>query len=68
MDKHRITGQLKQLLRSGYSIDDVRSMAIGPRALVEQAILDYQAQREQRAKTQRTLSHQATFAMYLGAR
>lgn len=68
MDKHHIAGQLKQLLRSGYSVDDVRTMAIGPRALVEQAILEHQTQREQRAKAQRTLSHQANFAMYLGAR
>jgi len=68
MEKHHIIGQLKQLLRRGYSIDDVRNLAIGPRALVEQAILEYQSQQAQEEKIERPLRQQAEFAMYLGAR
>ena len=68
MEKHQLIGQLKQLLRSGHTFDDFRLMAIAPRALVEQAILEYKAQQEQKEKTLRPLRQQAEFAMYLGAR
>lgn len=68
MEKHRLIGQLKQLLRSGYSLEDFRHMAIAPRALVEQAILEYKAQQEQKEKKLRPLRQQAQFAMYLGTR
>ena len=68
MEKHKLIGQLKQLLRSGHTFDDFRHMATAPRALVEQAILEYKSQQEQKEKTQRPLRQQAEFAMYLGAR
>jgi len=68
MEKHQLIGQLKQLLRSGHSIEDFRHMAIAPRAMIEQAILEYKAQQEEKEKTLRPLRQQAEFAMYLGAR
>ncbi|MBY4677384.1 hypothetical protein [Marinobacterium arenosum] len=67
MEKQHLVAQLKQLLRSGYSIDDVRNLVIGPRILVEQAIAEYQAQSLQREQQQRPLRQQAEYAMYLGS-
>lgn len=61
-----MVAQLKQLLRSGYSIDDVRNLVIGPRAMVEKAILEYQAQSQQKEQAQRPLRQQAQFAMQFG--
>ncbi len=65
MTHHTLSGQLKQLLKSGYSIEDVRNLVIAPRAELEQAILEYQHQQRLERHHARMLRGQADFAMRL---
>ncbi|NVK41849.1 MAG: hypothetical protein HWE39_11455 [Oceanospirillaceae bacterium] len=66
MTHHDLNAQLKQLLKRGYSIDDVRNLIIAPRAELEQAILEYQHQQRRERQQARVLRGQADFAMGLG--
>ena len=68
MTHHDLNAQLKQLLKRGYSIEDIRSLIIAPRAELEQAILEYQHQESQERQQARVLRGQADFAMGLGRR
>lgn len=68
MTHHDLNAQLKQLLKRGYSIEDIRSLIIAPRAELEQAILEYQHQQRQERQQARVLRGQADFAMGLGRR
>ncbi|GGO78428.1 hypothetical protein GCM10011348_10320 [Marinobacterium nitratireducens] len=66
MNHQDLNTQLKQLLKSGYSIDDIRNLVIAPRAELEQAILEYQHQQRLERQQARVLRGQADFAMGLG--
>lgn len=66
MEKEHLSAQLKQLLSRGYSISDVRNIVTAPKALVDQAILEYQNESQHAEQNLRTQRHQAEYAMHLG--
>lgn len=64
---HHITNDLQQLLRRGYSADDLTTNLSFPAELVEKALSQYQAEIRQR-QHDRALHSQATYAMRLQRR
>lgn len=65
MAHHDLSTQLKQLLKRGYSIEDIRNLVIAPRAELERAILDFEHQQRLERQQARNLRGQADFAMGL---
>lgn len=65
MDHHKLGTQLKQLLKQGYSQDEIRNLVIAPRAAVEQALCELQSQHNREQQQARTLRGQADFAISL---
>lgn len=68
MEKQQMIAQLKQLLKSGYSIEDVRNLMIGPKIIIDQAIAEYEHQNSLKEKSLKPLRQQAQFAMRFGTR
>lgn len=66
MEQQILVAQLKQLLRSGYSIEDIRSLMTGPKVLVDQAILEYKQQSAANEKSLNPIRCQAQYAMRFG--
>lgn len=67
MSATQLTAQLKQLLKHGYSVDDLRNLVTAPREVLEQAIHEHHLQ-EQARHQNRLLQGQAEFAMRLRSR
>lgn len=65
MTHQDLSVQIKQLLKRGYSIDDVRKLVIAPHLELERAILEFQHQQKLEQHQARTLRGQADFAMGL---
>ncbi|ANG61384.1 hypothetical protein A8C75_02150 [Marinobacterium aestuarii] len=65
MDHNKLSTQLKQLLKQGYSKDEIRNLIIAPRAAVEQALCELQSQHNQQQQQARILRGQADFAISL---
>lgn len=65
MDHHKLSTQLKQLLKQGYSKDEIRNLVIAPRAQVEQALCELQTQYNREQQHARVLRGQADFAISL---
>ena len=66
MNHQDLKTKVKQLLKSGYSIEDIRNLVIAPRAELEQAIFEYQHEQRHERQQARILRGQADFAMGLG--
>jgi hypothetical protein len=65
MDHQKLSTQLKQLLKQGYSKDEIRNLVIAPRAIVEQVLCELQHQHSREQQQARILRHQADFAISL---
>jgi hypothetical protein len=65
MDHEKLSSQLKQLLKQGYSKDEIRNLIIAPRAVVEQVLCELQSQYNQQQQQARILRGQADFAISL---
>ncbi|MBS98753.1 MAG: hypothetical protein CMI01_08755 [Oceanospirillaceae bacterium] len=65
--EHHFTNDLQQLLKRGYSADDLRTVLSAPADLVDRAVLQYREEIQQR-QHDRKLHSQATYAMRLQRR
>jgi NADP-dependent 3-hydroxy acid dehydrogenase YdfG len=65
MDQHILHTRLKQLLRQGYSSDEIRNLVIAPRAVLERALCELQQQQRQQQNQASALRGQAEFAIRL---
>ncbi len=60
-----LSTQLKQLIKQGYSTDDIRNLVIAPRAVLEQTLSDLQFAHKRQRQQARALRCQADFAIRL---
>ncbi|QEQ95568.1 hypothetical protein [Neptunomonas concharum] len=67
MENHHLSAQLKQLLKRGYSIEDVKNLVTAPRAIVDQAILEFQLEQQTARQLEASQQNQARYAMGLGS-
>lgn len=68
MDHQDLSAQLKQLLKRGYSLDDIRNLVIAPRPVLERAIREFEHQSRAERHQSRMLQRQADYAMRLRLR
>ena len=68
MTHHHLKPQLEQLLRDGYSIEDIRNLITAPKSLMDQAIAAYNSDSKAQKKAQNLQRSQAEYAMCLGSR
>lgn len=66
MTEHNLKGQLKQLLKRGYSEIDVRNLAMAPKHIVDEAVSEFDADMNHEQQTSKIQHNQASFAMSLG--
>ncbi|WP_027858973.1 hypothetical protein [Marinobacterium jannaschii] len=67
MTHHHLKAQLEQLLRDGYSIEDIRSLVTAPKNLMDQAIAAHKSDRVAQKKARNLQRSQAEYAMCLGS-
>jgi hypothetical protein len=65
MDQHILNTRLQQLLKQGYSSDEIRNLVIAPRAVLERALCELQQQHRQQRHQARALRGQAEYAISL---
>lgn len=65
MDHHHLSAQLKQLLKRGYSLDDIRRQISAPAGQLDLAIQNYLSEQSSEARTLSSQQHQAFYAMRL---
>lgn len=66
MNAIQLTAQLKQLLKRGYSAEDLRNLVMAPHEVLEQAIREHRQQEQERHRNRLLQQGQADFAMRLG--
>ncbi len=67
MTHHHLKSQLEQLLRDGYSIEDIRNLVTAPKSLMDQAIAAHNLDAKAQRKARNLQRSQAEYAMCLGS-
>ena len=65
MEHHRISVQLKQLLKRGYSMTEATKLLNGPQDITEQAVLELVASKHSEQRALHIPYNQARYAMRL---
>ncbi len=65
MEYHHISAQLKQLLKQGYSIEDIRNLVVAPRSILDTAITEFLNEQKSEANLILSQQSQASYAMGL---
>lgn len=65
MEHHHISAQLKQLLKQGYSIEDIRNLIVAPRNILDTAIQEFLNEQKSESSLIMSQQNQASYAMGL---